>query len=110
MRRFVLTGALIVAATVQTWTAIDYLTEGGDAARTGWLRNERSFTTANVSSLKLLWTATIDTPPREMHHLFPPLIIERIAVSGRERELAVVAGVSDDLFGVDASTGQVLWK
>ena len=89
---------------------IDYLTEGGDSARTGWLRNETVFTTSNVKNTRLLWKLKLDSAPREMHNLFPPLIVERAATSGGTREVAVVAGVSDTLFAIDVANGTVLWK
>jgi outer membrane protein assembly factor BamB len=90
--------------------AIDYLTEGGDNARTGWLRNERVFTRDTVRTTRLLWKLTLDTPPREMHNLFPPLIVEKASVGGATREVAVVAGVSDTLFAIDVASGSPLWK
>jgi len=33
----------------------DWLTDGGDPQRTAWQRDERIFTTANVTDMKLLW-------------------------------------------------------
>ena len=89
--------------------ATDFLTEGWDSARTGWVRDEKVFTTANVGSMKLLWKATFDSTPRAMHNLFAPLVAERVATPHGPRELAVVAGVSDDLFGVDVATGEQIW-
>ena len=44
---FMLVGVVSVCAE-------DYLTEGVDNGRTGWLKNEKVFTTANVASMKLL--------------------------------------------------------
>lgn len=89
--------------------ATDFLTEGWDSARTGWVRDEKVFTTANVGSMKLLWKAKFDSKPRAMHNLFAPLVAERVATPHGPRELAVVAGVSDDLFGVDVATGEQIW-
>lgn len=57
--RTLLTIAAIFSVT--SLPAIDYLTEGGDAARTGWIRNETSFTTGNVGETKLLWKAKLDS-------------------------------------------------
>ena len=88
---------------------MDYLTEGGDSARTGWLRDERVFTRDNVKTSRLLWQLRLDATPREMHNLFPPLIVEHVDVGGQSREVAVVAGVSNELFGVDVAQGRVLW-
>src|SRR6188474_1560763 len=90
--------------------ATDYLTEGVDAGRTGWVKDERVFTLKNVSDSKLLWKVKLDSEPRQMHNLFAPLVAERVATSNGTREMVIVAGVSDDLFGIDAATGEIVWK
>jgi outer membrane protein assembly factor BamB len=91
------------------WSA-DYLMEGGDNGRTGWLRDDRSFNVNNVRHMKLLWKTKLESVPREMHNLFPPLIATGVNTSGGTREVLIVAGVSDDLFALDAATGTQLWK
>jgi hypothetical protein len=45
-----------------------------------------------------------------MHNLFAPLIAERVNTPQGVREIAVVAGVSDDLFGIDVANGEPLWN
>ena len=90
-------------------TASDFLTEGVDTARTGWVRDEKVFTRANVGRTTLIWKLTLESKPRAMHNLFAPLIAERVTTSQGARELAIVAGVSDDLFGIDVATGRQLW-
>ena len=44
-----------------------------------------------------------------MHNLFAPLVAERVTTATGPRELAVVAGVSDDLFGIDVASGKQIW-
>ena len=63
--------ALVLVAGVSV-SAEDYLTEGVDNGRTGWLKNEKIFTTANVGSMKLLWKTKVNSTPRQMHNLFAP--------------------------------------
>ena len=66
--------------------ASDFLTEGVDNARTGWVRDEKVFTTANVGSTKLLWKVKLESTPRAMHNLFAPLVAERVTTArGRAR-------------------------
>src|SRR6188508_1261859 len=84
-----------------TARAAQYLTEGWDAARTGWIRDEHVFTRENVKTTKLLWKTKLDSPRRARHNLFPPLIIENLPTTSGPKEMAIVAGVSDDLFGID---------
>jgi outer membrane protein assembly factor BamB len=90
--------------------ASDYLMEGGDPARTGWVKDEKVFNTANVRNMKLLWKIPLGSTPREMHNLFSPLIAGRVSTPQGLREMAVVAGVSDDLFGIDIASGELMWK
>ena len=47
-----------------TLLAADFLTEGVDNGRTGWVKDEKIFTRANVGSTKLLWKLKLDSTPR----------------------------------------------
>ena len=108
MRMQRLLAILLVCGTSPLW-ATDILTEGVDHERTGWVKNETVFTPANVGSMKLLWSLKLDSTPRAMHNLFAPLIAERVTTPTGSREVGVVAGVSDDLFGIDIATGRQIW-
>ena len=107
--RVVRVGFLLLLWSTVTIAGSDFLTEGVDAARTGWVKDEKIFTTANVGSMKLLWKIKLPSTPREMHNLFAPLIAERVNTPQGVREIAVVAGVSDDLFAIDVASGEQLW-
>jgi outer membrane protein assembly factor BamB len=108
MRKCLIASGLLLA--IARVGAVDYLTAGADPQRTGWIRDESVFTTANVSSMKLLWKVKLESTPREMHNLFPPLVVERVTTARGAREILVVPGVSDDLFGLDAATGEMFWS
>jgi outer membrane protein assembly factor BamB len=101
--------AVVILSSAVTLGASDFLTEGVDNARTGWVKDEKVFTPANVGSMKLLWTLQLNSKPRAMHNLFAPLVAERVTTAEGTRELAVVAGVSDELFGIDVATGRQIW-
>jgi outer membrane protein assembly factor BamB len=107
MTRHIL-AAMIVCAGV-TVAATDFLTEGVDNERTGWVKDEKIFSTANVGRSTLLWTLKLDSTPRAMHNLFAPLIAEKVETANGTREVGIVAGVSDDVFGIDVATGRQLW-
>ena len=107
MRLMVVWGVLISCAV--TWSA-DYLMEGADTGRTGWLQGDKSFSVDNVRNMKLLWKTKLDSVPREMHNLFPPLIATGVNTAGGNKEILIVAGVSDDIFAVDAVTGSQIWR
>ena len=68
-----------------TNSAADWLTDGGDPQRTAWQRNEHILSVSNVKGMKLLWKYQTDNQPREMHALFPPLIVGRRADRGRTK-------------------------
>src|SRR5262245_31894344 len=86
-----------------------WLTDGGDAQRTGWQRAEARFTIANARTIELLWKIHLDHAPRQMHALHPALVSGAIATPDGPRSIVVVAGVSDTLFGVDATDGRLRW-
>src|SRR5215216_5896472 len=94
----VVAGATL-AVTVTSATSI--LTEGVDSARTGWVRDEKLFTTSSVGRTKLLWKLKLESTPRAMHNLFAPLVADNVTTAQGEKEVGVVAGVSDDMFGID---------
>ena len=107
MKKILVAAALAcVGATV---SATDILTEGVDIGRTGWVKDEKVFTTANVGSSKLLWKLKLESTPRAMHNLFAPLIAEKAQTANGVKEIGIVAGISDDLFGIDVATGKQIW-
>jgi outer membrane protein assembly factor BamB len=107
-RRLLLSVLLLTGAA--TLSATDVLMEGVDNARTGWVKDEKIFTPANVGQMKLLWSVRLNSTPRSMHNLFPPLIAESVTTAQGNLEIGLVAGVTDDLFAVNVANGQVLWR
>jgi outer membrane protein assembly factor BamB len=87
-----------------------WLTDGGDPQRTAWQRNERLITTESVKSMKLAWKVRLDNDPRQMHNLLPALVASDVATKDGPKEIAVIAGVSDNVYGIDVSRGAMLWK
>src|SRR5258708_29852417 len=118
MQRLVLSGVCAIglaAAWVrephaQTAARANWLTDGGDAQRTSWQRQETLISPASVKALTLLWKVKLDNQPREMHNLFAPVIIGDLQVASGVREIAVVAGISDNLYGIDVERGVQIWK
>jgi outer membrane protein assembly factor BamB len=114
MRRINITALLLSLFITVTGIAqkkADWLTDGGDPQRTAWQKNETILSPATVKDMKLLWKIKLDNQPRQMHALFPALIAGSVAMpDGSTREIAVVAGVSDNLFGIDVEKGTQIWK
>ena len=95
--RRLLMSALLLSGAV-TLSATDILMEGVDTARTGWVRDEKIYTLANVGSTKLLWKVQLNSTPRSMHNLFPPLVAQNVQTAQGPLEVGLVAGITDDLF------------
>jgi outer membrane protein assembly factor BamB len=87
-----------------------WLMDGGDPARTSWQRHETLLGTTSVRDMRLLWKVKLDNEPRQMHNLFAPLIIPDLEMPDGPREIAIVAGVSDNVYGIDVETGKQIWK
>jgi hypothetical protein len=45
-----------------------------------------------------------------MHSLFPPLIVGDMKTRDGVKQIAIEAGVSDNIYAVDVDSGQVIWK
>jgi hypothetical protein len=88
----------------------DWLTDGGNPQRTGWQKDEKILNKDNVKGMKALWTLKLDNEPRELHSLFPPLIAGEVNTSRGPRQIAVVSGISDNVYAIDADAGTLLWK
>src|SRR5262249_28566720 len=83
----------------------DWLTDGGDPQRTAWQRNETPLTKESVKGMKLLWKIKLDNQTRQMHTLFPPLVAGSVRTGAGDKEIAVVAGVSDNIYAIDVAKG-----
>ena len=70
-------GALLPAA--------DWLTDGGNPQRTGWQKDEKILSTSTVAGMKPLWKIHLENQVRELHALFPPLIVGSLNVGGLEQ-------------------------
>lgn len=92
-----------------SWGA-DWPTDGGSPQRTGWQKDEHILTKDNVKNLKILWKLKFDNKPREMHSLFPPLIIDKVKTSDGVKQIAIEAGISDNIYAIDVDAGKVLWQ
>jgi outer membrane protein assembly factor BamB len=110
LRRQLTRLALVVLFAGVPLFGADYLTEGVDNGRTGWLKNETVFNTTNVQKMRLLWKAKVNSIPRQMHNLFSPLTVTGVSTPRGARELAIFAGISDQLYAFDVASGEMLWE
>ncbi len=90
--------------------AADWLTDGGGQMRNNWQKDETALTKANVKGLTLLWKKKLDNEPRQMHSLLEPLVIGKVNTRNGPKELVIQSGVSDNVYALDAKTGELVWK
>ena len=102
--------AVVLLLTSAAASAADWLTDGYDSKRTAWQRNETILSPSTVKDMKLLWKIKLDNEVKQMHALFPPLIVERVTTPSGTKQLAIATGVDDNLFAIDVESGKVLWK
>ncbi len=88
----------------------DWLTDGINSQRTNWQQDEHAFSPTTVGQTKLLWKIKLDNEARQMHSLFVPLIVGNVTTSSGPKQIAIVAGVSDNLFAIDVDKGELIWK
>lgn len=105
-----ITAAIAVTISCGLCPGADWLTDGGDSKRTAWQRDESTFTLENVHQTKLLWKIKLDNEPRQMHSLFPALIAGRVDTANGPKQIALVTGVSDNVYAIDVEQGELLWK
>jgi hypothetical protein len=108
MRRICIIALAVICTGAISWGS-DYLLEGGDPGRTGWVKDEKILNTSNVKDLKLLWKTHVDSTPREMHNVFPPMVVQSVNTPNGPKTIGVVSGVSDDVYGIDLSEGDQIW-
>src|ERR1051326_2605248 len=106
-RRYGLLAVLLGCALLP---AADWLTDGGGPQRNGWQKDEKILSKETVKGMQLLWKLNLGNEPRELHSLLPPLIVGRQNTSSGPKQIVVVAGVSDNLYAIDADAGTLLWK
>ncbi len=99
----------LAAVTCMCGSPADWLTDGGGPRRNNWQRDEHILTKDNVKNLKILWKLKLDNQPREMHSLFPPLIVTGVQTGSGVKQIAIEAGISDNIYGIDVEAGTVLW-
>jgi hypothetical protein len=94
-----------VTVTLNIGVATDWLMVDHDPSRSGNAVDETILTTANVSSLQLSWSTTVDGNVTAQ-----PLYVHAIEISGQTRDVLVVGTGGNTIYVMDASNGSVLWN
>jgi len=110
LSRKILLAAFPIVAFVSQALGADWPTDGGDSKRNNWQKNETILNRANVAGLQLLWKTKLDNEPRQMHALLEPLVLGEVQTKDGAKELVIQAGVSDNVYALDAKNGALVWK
>ena len=103
-------GLCLRPADAQVGRVADWLTHGGDPQRSGWQKYEKTITPESVKGFQLLWKLKLENEQKAMYSIFEPLIMGRLITNRGFKEIAFVAGSSDNIFAVDADLGRILWQ
>lgn len=98
---------MVTAALAQSG---QWITFGHDPQRSGVATDEHAFSLANVSSLGLEWKTVVPNEPLYLNGLTAPLMVRGVKTAAGSKDLVIVAGSSDHVFALDASTGELVWK
>lgn len=90
--------------------AADWLTYGHDPQRSGWAFEETTLTPENVSTLGLKWKSKVKNESYRLSALTAPVVAANISTSHGVRSVVYVAGITSQVFALDAETGEELWS
>ena len=101
--------SLACTAMANGQVAMDWPTLGGDAQRTGWAKVDGMITKENVKDFKLVLKRKFDITEKGPRSLAPPVVMGRLISYKGFKELAFVAGSSNDLWSIDVDLNRIFW-
>jgi len=102
--------SLACTAMANGQVAMDWPTIGGDAQRTGWAKVDGRITKENVKDFQLVLKRKFDgIKEKGPRTLAPPVVMGRLISYKGFKELAFIAGGSDDLWSIDVDLNRVFW-
>src|SRR5690349_14574816 len=101
MRKRDLVTAILAGSAILS--GADWLTDGGSPERTGWQKDEKILSKTTVAGMKPLWKLQLDNDVRELHAVFPPLVIGALNTSSGVKEVAIVSNINDKIYAVDVA-------
>jgi hypothetical protein len=92
--------------------ASDWPTWGFDQQRSGWNKDEAVLSKANVSRMRLLWTAQLPTKIQNtaLSTLTAPIVVTGVRTPDGAKDLVFTVDVDDTIHAVDAATGKTVWQ
>src|SRR5438477_1283964 len=90
--------------------SIDWPFYGGDAQRTGWEKSDSRITKDNVNKFQLVLKRKLENEKTGPRSLTAPVVIGNLISYRGFKELAVVAGSSDNVWSIDADLNKMFWQ
>src|SRR5260370_6752232 len=90
--------------------ASDWTMFGGNPQRTGFAKDETKISSENAESMKLEWSAKLENQSKELNSLTVPLTIINLPTDKGFRDIVIIAGSADTVFGLNADNGKIMWK
>ncbi len=88
----------------------DWMTAGGDAQRSGWLRTDAKISAANLRKPGFDVTFKVAADPAARQSLAAPLLLNSYIGYRGFRSLAFLGATGDKLVGIDTDLGRVEWR
>jgi hypothetical protein len=88
----------------------DWWSYGGDAQRSGWEKNDQKFTKEDVKDFRLLWQMKLDNQQKGLRTLSAPVILGNLIGYRGFKELAFIAGSSNNIWVIDADLSRMYWQ
>ena len=99
----------IASAHAQSTGNPEWTTDSFNPQRDGWQRDETKITPANVEGMQLLWKVKLDNKTMGMQSFREPLIVSGIHTASGTKTVTILAGSSNDVFVLDADSGDLIW-
>ncbi|RZU41074.1 PQQ-binding-like beta-propeller repeat protein [Edaphobacter modestus] len=87
------------------WTTSSY-----SPSRDAWQRDETKITSRNAGKIQMLWKLKTDNKTMGMQSFREPLIVSGVKTAKGSETVAIFAGSSNDVYGIDADTGTLVWQ
>jgi len=87
----------------------EWLTTGGDAQRTSWIRFDAAISLESMSKpgFDLQWKTTFNNQPRGQSGLAPGVTANGVTLFV---PMSIVTGSSNNVYGIDNDTGYTVWE
>ena len=115
MKRLAAVTIVVLSCAALTGTAYaqrDWMTEGGDAQRSSWVRSDGKISNESMSKpgFDFLWKIKFKNESKQLNSVTPAATLERLIGYRGFRMLGFFGGSSDSIFTVDTDLGRIEWE